>query len=74
MQTNIPFFGIDWNGPLVDMEDEDQIHVPAITNPLTEEAYRELCQTVSPLGHSNSMGVDIYINVSDFICQKLDIR
>ena len=54
--------------------DEEHVHVPVVDNPLTPEDYNELCQTVSPLDPSDSLGVDLYLNVLQFICQKLNIE
>ncbi|XP_019858930.1 PREDICTED: uncharacterized protein LOC109587130 isoform X2 [Amphimedon queenslandica] len=73
-QNALPFFGIDWNGPLTETEDEEHVHVPVVDNPLTPEDYNELCHTVSPLDPSDSLGVDLYLNVLQFICQKLNIE
>lgn len=67
------FFGIDWNGPISDTEDLTEVDVPNILNPLLEEDYMELCCTISPNSESSCFGVDIYINVLHFVCQKLSL-
>lgn len=68
----MPFFGIDWDGPLSD-EDSCLVNVPDVDNPLTDQDYQELQELFSPLDNSNSFGVDIFLKVLEFVCYKLNI-
>ena len=54
------------------MEDDDaeQVTVPESTCPLTEEEYRILEDTVSPLAESQNYGLDLYLDVL-FIVQRM---
>lgn len=64
-------YGIDWDGPLVLEEDDaEQVTVPESTCPLTEEEYRILEDTVSPLAESQTYGLDLY---SDAVCLVQDM-
>ena len=63
--------GIDWNGPLPDEEDAEVVCIPSIENPLSNDQYAELCSSISPYGDSDCFGVDLYIKVVEFVCQKL---
>jgi len=64
-------YGIDWDGPLVLEEgDAEQVTVPESTCPLTEEEYRILEKTVSPLAESQTYGLDLY---SDAVCLVQDM-
>ncbi|XP_019853028.1 PREDICTED: uncharacterized protein LOC109582628 [Amphimedon queenslandica] len=71
-QGELPYFGIDWDGPLSD-EDTNYVNVPDVDNPLTDEDYLELQETISPLDNSNSFGVDIFLKVLQFVCHKLNL-
>ncbi len=64
-------FGIDWNGPLPDEEDMSSVDIPNVRNPLSEHDYAELLRSISPLNESTSFGTDLYLNVLNFVCQKL---
>lgn len=59
------YFGIDWDGPLPSDSDDNIVEVPNIPNPLST-----LCRNISPI---NDSGIDLFINVLHFVCQKLSI-
>ena len=72
MQGQWHEYGIDWDGPLPDENDDDfaQVEVPETRNPLSEDNFRELVQSIDPLSPSESYGADIYLSVVSFISQS----
>ena len=67
-----PFFGIDWNGPIPYVNDDDTVRVSEIFRPLQDMDVEELKQTVNPLAQSANYGVDLYLNTLSFIQTKLN--
>ena len=62
LQVNSQSYGIDWDGPLPQEEDDaDQLDVPDCNCPLSEEQYRMLQDTVPCFADSQNYGIDLYI-------------
>ena len=67
-QVNSQGYGIDWDGPLPQEDNEaDQIEVPDCNCPLSEEQYRVLQDRISPLADSPSHGIDLYIETLELV-------
>ena len=67
-QSGLNFFGIDWDGPIPEAEDEDNaVDVPDVENPLRNQDFQHLQATVPPTVHSDYFGVDIYLEVIEFL-------
>ena len=49
LQSESTLYGIDWNGPLSDAEDLEQVEVTQTANPLRELDFRHLQMTISPI-------------------------
>ena len=71
LQSESSLYGIDWNGPLSDAEDLEQVEVTQTANPLRELDFRHLQTTISPISASDCQGVDFYIRTLEFVFQKL---
>ncbi|PKB99427.1 hypothetical protein RhiirA5_288468 [Rhizophagus irregularis] len=54
-------YGIDWDGPFSNINDEN-LEFSNIPCPLSNEQYNELQNTVLPLGQSNNYGIDNYLH------------
>ena len=68
MQASLAFYGIDWSGPIPNLEDDvDSIEVTSTRNPLEEQDTRQLEATISPLSHSECHGVDLFIQTLEFV-------
>ena len=61
---------MDWDGPLCD-EEENQVQVERIINPLQDHDYLQLKSTVLPMSDSSCHGVDLYIRVLEYVYNKL---
>ena len=72
MQEDTTLYGVDWNGPLPDAEEVDQVDVTETMNPLQEHDYLQLQDMVSPISESDCFGVDLFLRVLEFVCQKLN--
>ena len=64
-------YGIDWDAPLSTDDDVDSVGVPATPTPLSSTDYAELCQTIDPIAHSESYGVDEYIAAVQFVQRRI---
>ena len=62
--------GIDWNGPLP-FSDDSTVSVEPPVQPLNDQDYIELCNTINPTGPSNNYAIDIYCDTLGFILAKL---
>lgn len=71
IQDDAILYGIDWDGPIPDSNEADQVSVPEVRNPLAHSDYEELCAAVSGNCESDCYGVDIYISVLQFVHDKL---
>ena len=71
LQSQCALYGIDWNGPLPDAEELEQVEVTNTINPLQERDFEQLQRTISPIGLSDCQGVDLYIRTLEFVFQKL---
>jgi hypothetical protein len=59
-------YGVDWEGPTPNNDDENY-EFSNIPCPLNNEQYIELQNTVSPLEQSNNYGIDIFIHALSVI-------
>ena len=69
LQDEFDEYGIDWDGPLpceAEM-DVESIVVPVTNTPLSQEEYHQLSLCINPLRESNSYGIDIYLEVKEFV-------
>ena len=71
IMQEMAYHGIDWDGPLPDVEDTEHIEVPAIPVPLENNDMQELIRTVCPTAPSNDYGIDIYNHTLQFVLNKL---
>lgn len=71
LQSEASLYGIDWNGPLPDAEELEQVEVINTVNPLQERDFLQLQSVISPIGPSDCQGVDLYIRTLEFVFQKL---
>ena len=72
MQEDANIYGIDWNGPISLIDDDDTVIVPETTCILTDEDFEELKITVLPASFSESFGVDLYMSTFSFVQDKLN--
>ena len=70
MQIDTTLYGIDWNGPIPDAE--DQVTVDDTLNPLQEAEFLQLQATISPVDDSECHGVDLFLRCLQFVCQKIN--
>ena len=61
--------GIDWDGPVPweDVDNQASVAVPETVRPLTEERYEELTHLIDPLAESFNYGIDILLEVLEFL-------
>lgn len=71
IQEDAILYGIDWDGPISDSDEANQVSVPEVRNPLAGNDYEELCTAVSTNNNSDCYGIDIYIRVLQFVHDKL---
>ena len=65
-------YGIDWNGPMPDCEEEvDQVVVPECDCPLSPEDYDDLECSISPSAASSNYGIDLYTSAVTFVEAKM---
>lgn len=71
-QINLESYGIDWDGPLAqEVGDDNHVEVPETNWPLNMEQFQELRESVNPLRQSVYHGVDCYLEVLQFILDRL---
>ena len=65
-------YGINWEGPILDHEDEvDWVTLPDCRCPLSVEDYDDLEHAISPTVVSSNYGMDLYLTVVRFVEDKL---
>ena len=64
---NLQDYGIDWDGPISMDNDAEQVTVPDLCCPLTEEQYAHLQGTIAPLDNSHNYGIDLYTAVMELV-------
>ena len=42
IQEDVVLYGIDWDGPITDSDDADQVTLSEVRNPLADSDYEEL--------------------------------
>lgn len=75
MLINYESYGIDWEGPPPSPEwheSVESVEVPDTVIALSENDKLELVTAVDPLRGSDVNGIDIYLEVLDFLQQKLN--
>ena len=50
---------------------EGQVQIPIFPTPISEEALRDLEQSINPLSYSEEMGMDLYLRVLGFLSDNL---
>ncbi len=71
-QINFENYGIDWDGPVVqEVDDSNHVEVPETNCPLSMKRFQELRETVNPLRQSIYHAVDCYLEVLQFIFNRL---
>ena len=68
-------YGVDWDGPVPNNDEDLNIHpdgieVPVTYVPINEEDYSVLREQIDPLRDSELYGVDIYLEVLSFIANN----
>lgn len=63
-------YGIDIDGPMPDAE-ENSVWVPPTANPLNDDSLALLQTQIDPLRESNSFGIDIFLEVKEFVEQNM---
>ena len=71
IQEDTILYGIDWDGPITDSDEADQVTVSEVHNPLADSDYEELRTAVAANDYSDCYGVDEYIRVLQFVHDKL---
>lgn len=68
-QGDLEEYGIDWEGPpLYDDSSEDSlIEIPSTDCPLSLDLYRVLSLEVNPLSESDCYGINLYVQVLQFL-------
>lgn len=63
-------YGIDFDGPVPELESEQQenLNILDIPNPLSGDDFAELQQQIDPLHQESAHGIDVYLNM--FICES----
>ena len=51
------------------MEEDGDVHVPAISRTISEDEYEDLCVMIDPMARSNNYGIDIYVDVLHYVSQ-----
>lgn len=69
-QADMALYGIDWNGPISDSE-EDHVTVVETRNPIEERDFLRLQAVISPVSNSDCHGVDLFIQTLQFVHQIL---
>lgn len=60
-------YGIDEDGALGDNETEGTVTIPRISFQLDQSQLHQLKQTINPLDHCPNYGINIYLNVVQFL-------
>lgn len=68
---NVQYMGIDWNGPLPTSE-ENIVHCNAPCNPLQEQEYQDLRNTIDPLEPSCEYGIELYNETLAFVVRIMN--
>eukprot|EP00794_Sanderia_malayensis_P003967 gene3966-4518_t len=65
-------YGIDLEDTWYQSHEEiQQVEVPDTANPLDEETFIELVETVNPMKESHNYGIDVYLETKQFLLQHL---
>lgn len=66
-------YGIHFDGPVPELESEQQenMNILDIPNPLSGDDFAELQQQIAPLHQDNAYGIDVYISTCLFVGARL---
>jgi len=70
LQAEIHAYGTDWNGPVPLDDDVESVEVVHTVNPLNEEDYQELQESIDPSQFSLNHGIDLYLATLHFVSQR----
>lgn len=62
-------FGVDWEGPNVEGNDDDAVSIPDTPCPLDLTEYEELTRLVPALSESTNYGIDLYLKTLDYVTE-----
>eukprot|EP00731_Ephydatia_muelleri_P005074 Em0002g1250a len=62
-------YGIDYEGPLPEVEEDGDVSVPTISTSITEDEFEDLCLMIDPMATSHNYGIDIYLEVLHYVSQ-----
>ena len=71
MQIDPETYGVDNGDTPIDVEDEGNVEIPETPLPIDRNAWSELEQMINPSRPSDYHGVDIFIEVLEFIMLRL---
>ena len=60
-------YGVDWNGPVPEIQNGEYVNIPEIHNILTAEQVRTLHQHVDPFMEDGNFGVNVYLLAVDVV-------
>lgn len=63
-------YGIDWDGPIAENTNENNLEVPNIPCPLLDTDLDDLKENINPLRESSFQGVDIYLETVEFVEER----
>ena len=64
-------YGVDWDGPPSTEDDEQQVTVPSITCPLTDDDLHRMQESINPLAFSSNFGIDLFATTLDFVYRHI---
>ena len=70
-QEDAYVYGIDWNGPTTEYDDDNTVTLPETACPLEPRDFEELKATISPLTPSENHGIEIYLATVTFVMNKV---
>lgn len=59
--------GIDWDGPIADADDEEEVSVPITLCPISEEDFEDLQSAIPSNASSDMHGIDHYISILSYV-------
>ena len=65
-------YGVDWNAPItMEREGSSRVEVPSNYFHLPDDVNLELQELFNPLAESDQFGVEIYINLCEYLSSVL---
>jgi len=65
--TELFAYGIDWDGPVPQIETANNVQVPLIEVELTDEQLYYLYENFDPLRNDDNYGIDVFLDVLNYI-------